>query len=184
MSHRRKASRCRFIGSWIMLLKLNDHIKNCLERAAVVGQRARDAVNEAVRSENEVLAQSWLRLANSYRFVESQRDTARRGGTAEGSARAARKLSSAPSSSRPPTAPRVISSYRRPASGGCRSMATLIAADSRTASPTTRQRPSLIRQILGAASEFDKAMTVVKLRGARDRKRRSVPRWKGSQEPR
>jgi len=30
----------------------------------------------------------------------------------------------------------------------------------------------LIRQILGAVSEFDKAMTVAKLKGARDRARR------------
>ena len=47
----------------------------------------------------------------------------------------------------------------------------LIAADSPTSfiedTPTAR----LIRQVLGAVSEFDKAMTVAKLRGARDRKR-------------
>src|SRR5262245_42660444 len=30
----------------------------------------------------------------------------------------------------------------------------------------------LIRQVLGAVAEFDKAMTVAKLRGARERKRR------------
>jgi DNA invertase Pin-like site-specific DNA recombinase len=29
----------------------------------------------------------------------------------------------------------------------------------------------LVRQVLGAISEFDKAMTVAKLRGARERKR-------------
>jgi len=47
----------------------------------------------------------------------------------------------------------------------------LIAADSPQSfiedTPTAR----LIRQVLGAVSEFDKAMTVAKLRGARDRKR-------------
>src|SRR3954453_13279550 len=47
----------------------------------------------------------------------------------------------------------------------------LIAADSPNSfiedTPTAR----LIRQVLGAVSEFDKAMTVAKLRGARDRKR-------------
>src|SRR5215204_5436104 len=47
----------------------------------------------------------------------------------------------------------------------------LIAADSPTSfiedTPTAR----LIRQVLGAVAEFDKAMTVAKLRGARDRKR-------------
>jgi DNA invertase Pin-like site-specific DNA recombinase len=50
----------------------------------------------------------------------------------------------------------------------------IIAADSPTAflddTPTAR----LIRQVLGAVSEFDKAMTVAKLRGARDRKRRDT----------
>ena len=49
----------------------------------------------------------------------------------------------------------------------------LIAADSPTAflddGPTSR----LIRQILGAVSEFDKAMIVAKLKGARERKRRA-----------
>ena len=48
----------------------------------------------------------------------------------------------------------------------------LIAADSPQSfiedTPTAR----LIRQVLGAVSEFDKAMTVAKLRGARDRKRK------------
>jgi DNA invertase Pin-like site-specific DNA recombinase len=52
----------------------------------------------------------------------------------------------------------------------------LIAADSPTAfldnGPTSR----LIRQILGAVSEFDKAMTVAKLKGARERKRK-VKGW-------
>jgi hypothetical protein len=37
----------------------------------------------------------------------------------------------------------------------------------------------LIRQILGAISEFDKAMTVAKLRGARERKRREVGKCEG-----
>jgi DNA invertase Pin-like site-specific DNA recombinase len=49
----------------------------------------------------------------------------------------------------------------------------LIAADSPTSflddTPTAR----LIRQVLGAVSEFEKAMLVAKLRGARDRKRRT-----------
>jgi hypothetical protein len=37
----------------------------------------------------------------------------------------------------------------------------------------------LIRQILGAISEFHKAMTVAKLRGARERKRREVGKCEG-----
>jgi len=50
----------------------------------------------------------------------------------------------------------------------------LIATDSPTSfiedTPTAR----LIRQVLGAVAEFDKAMTVAKLRGARERKRRDT----------
>ena len=37
----------------------------------------------------------------------------------------------------------------------------------------------LVRQVLGAISEFDKAMTVAKLRGARERKRRDVGKCEG-----
>jgi DNA invertase Pin-like site-specific DNA recombinase len=37
----------------------------------------------------------------------------------------------------------------------------------------------LIRQILGAVSEFDKAMTVAKLKGARDRVRRERGKCEG-----
>ena len=55
----------------------------------------------------------------------------------------------------------------------------LIAADSPTSfiddTPTAR----LIRQVLGAVSEFEKAMLVAKLKGARDRKRRSGARVEG-----
>ena len=43
-------------------------------------------------------------------------------------------------------------------------------------------RPStakLVRQVLGAISEFDKAMTVAKLRGARERKRRETGKCEG-----
>jgi hypothetical protein len=36
-----------------------------------------------------------------------------------------------------------------------------------------------VRQVLGAISEFDKAMTVAKLRGARERKRRQAGKWEG-----
>jgi DNA invertase Pin-like site-specific DNA recombinase len=37
----------------------------------------------------------------------------------------------------------------------------------------------LIRQILGAVAEFDKAMTVAKLRGARERKRAKLGKCEG-----
>jgi DNA invertase Pin-like site-specific DNA recombinase len=55
----------------------------------------------------------------------------------------------------------------------------VIAADSPSAflddTPTAR----LIRQILGAVSEFEKAMLVAKLKGARDRKRRTGAKVEG-----
>ena len=55
----------------------------------------------------------------------------------------------------------------------------MVAADSPTAflddTPTAR----LIRQVLGAVSEFEKAMVVAKLRGARDRKRASGVKVEG-----
>jgi DNA invertase Pin-like site-specific DNA recombinase len=55
----------------------------------------------------------------------------------------------------------------------------LIASDSPTSflddSPTAR----LIRQVLGAVSEFEKAMLVAKLRGARERKRRTGAKVEG-----
>ena len=53
-----------------MLLKLSGHISNCLERAADAEQRAQQATDPAIRSDNEVLAHSWRHLACSYQFVE------------------------------------------------------------------------------------------------------------------
>ncbi|MGO7486694.1 recombinase family protein [Rhizobium ruizarguesonis] len=47
----------------------------------------------------------------------------------------------------------------------------LIAADSPAAFQDDTPTAKLVRQILSAVAEFDKAMTVAKLRGARDRKR-------------
>src|SRR5262245_37981919 len=48
----------------------------------------------------------------------------------------------------------------------------LVAADSPNAFFDDGPTSKLIRQVLGAVAEFDKAMTVAKLRGAHDRKRR------------
>jgi DNA invertase Pin-like site-specific DNA recombinase len=50
----------------------------------------------------------------------------------------------------------------------------LIAADSPDQFVDETPTAVLIRQILGAVAQFDKAMTVAKLRGARDRKRRKT----------
>jgi hypothetical protein len=54
-----------------MLLKLNGHISNCLERAANAEHRALQSSDSATRCDNELLAQSWRHLARSYQFVES-----------------------------------------------------------------------------------------------------------------
>jgi DNA invertase Pin-like site-specific DNA recombinase len=50
----------------------------------------------------------------------------------------------------------------------------LVAADSPNAFLDDGPTSKLIRQVLGAVAEFDKAMTVAKLRGARERKRRET----------
>src|SRR5215472_7389991 len=56
---------------------------------------------------------------------------------------------------------------------------TLIAADSPDSFLDNGPTSKLIRQILGAVSEFDKAMTVAKLKGARDRARRLTGKCEG-----
>ena len=56
---------------------------------------------------------------------------------------------------------------------------TLIAADSPASFLDDGPTSKLIRQILGAVSEFDKAMTVAKLKGARDRVRRQRGKCEG-----
>jgi DNA invertase Pin-like site-specific DNA recombinase len=56
---------------------------------------------------------------------------------------------------------------------------TLIAADSPASFLDDGPTSKLIRQILGAVAEFDKAMTVAKLKGARDRIRRGGKKCEG-----
>ncbi|MGJ5082722.1 recombinase family protein [Bradyrhizobium sp. HKCCYLS3013] len=53
---------------------------------------------------------------------------------------------------------------------------TLIAADKPDSFVDDTPTAVLVRQILGAVAQFDKAMTVAKLRGARERKRRTTGR--------
>jgi DNA invertase Pin-like site-specific DNA recombinase len=55
----------------------------------------------------------------------------------------------------------------------------LIAADSPGSFIDDTPTAKLVRQVLGAISEFDKAMTVAKLRGARERKRRDAGKCEG-----
>jgi DNA invertase Pin-like site-specific DNA recombinase len=56
---------------------------------------------------------------------------------------------------------------------------TLIAADSPSSFLDDGPTSKLIRQILGAVAEFNKAMTVAKLKGARDRARRQHGKCEG-----
>jgi DNA invertase Pin-like site-specific DNA recombinase len=55
----------------------------------------------------------------------------------------------------------------------------LIAADNPGSFIDATPTAKLVRQVLGAISEFDKAMTVAKLRGARERKRREAGKCEG-----
>jgi DNA invertase Pin-like site-specific DNA recombinase len=55
----------------------------------------------------------------------------------------------------------------------------LIAADSPEAFIDDGPTATLVRQVLGAIAQFDKAMTVAKLRGARDRVRREQGKCEG-----
>src|SRR6202051_4529548 len=56
---------------------------------------------------------------------------------------------------------------------------TLVAADCPSSFLDDGPTSNLIRQIFGAVSEFDKAMTVAKLKGARDRVRRAQGKCEG-----
>jgi DNA invertase Pin-like site-specific DNA recombinase len=56
---------------------------------------------------------------------------------------------------------------------------TLVAADSPLAFLDDGPTSTMVRQILGAVSQFDKAMTVAKLKGARDRVRRLKGKCEG-----
>jgi DNA invertase Pin-like site-specific DNA recombinase len=55
----------------------------------------------------------------------------------------------------------------------------LIAADSPSSFIDDGPTATLVRQVLGAIAQFDKAMTVAKLRGARDRIRREQGKCEG-----
>jgi DNA invertase Pin-like site-specific DNA recombinase len=55
----------------------------------------------------------------------------------------------------------------------------LIAADNPGSFIDDTPTAKLVRQVLGAISEFNKAMTVAKLRGARERKRRDTGKCEG-----
>jgi DNA invertase Pin-like site-specific DNA recombinase len=55
----------------------------------------------------------------------------------------------------------------------------LIAADNPSSFIDDTPTAKLVRQVLGANSDFDKAMTVAKLRGARERKRREAGKCDG-----
>ena len=59
----------------------------------------------------------------------------------------------------------------------------IIAADSPGAFVDDAPTTTFVRQVLGAVAQLDKAMTVAKLRGARDRKRRQAGWCEGGAPP-
>src|SRR5215469_10773971 len=61
---------CAPLWEATMLLKLSDHIANCLARAAETERHAAETSDEAARSDNELIAKTWRHLASSYQFVE------------------------------------------------------------------------------------------------------------------
>src|SRR4029450_8878461 len=59
----------------------------------------------------------------------------------------------------------------------------LIAADNPGSFIDNTPTAKLVRQVLGAIAEYDKAMTVAKLRGARERKRKAHGKCEGRKPP-
>ena len=53
-----------------MLLRLAENIRQCLDHAAEAAERARSQQNPERKAELLELERAWLRLAESYRFVE------------------------------------------------------------------------------------------------------------------
>jgi hypothetical protein len=55
----------------ILLQKLGDHIKACIENAAKAEQRAAEVADPALKADYLALAAQWTHLARSYEFAES-----------------------------------------------------------------------------------------------------------------
>jgi hypothetical protein len=54
-----------------MVLKLSDHVSECIARAADTERRAREATDSQLRQDLFDIAKRWRHLAESYQFVES-----------------------------------------------------------------------------------------------------------------
>jgi hypothetical protein len=54
-----------------MLVKVNDHVTECIARAADTERRAREATDSQLREDLIDTARRWRHLAESYQFVES-----------------------------------------------------------------------------------------------------------------
>jgi hypothetical protein len=54
-----------------MVLKLSDHVTECIARAADTERRAREATDSQLRQDLLDIAKRWRHLAESYQFVES-----------------------------------------------------------------------------------------------------------------
>jgi hypothetical protein len=59
------------ITSKSMISKLSEYIANALERAEAAEKRARDVRDPELRSDNQLMAESWRLLARSFQLVES-----------------------------------------------------------------------------------------------------------------
>jgi hypothetical protein len=53
-----------------MLVKVAEHISTCLEHARDARERAAQTDDETLKSEFHDIEARWLRLAESYRFIE------------------------------------------------------------------------------------------------------------------
>ena len=54
-----------------MLHKVSEDIRECYDRAAEAGQRAKATANPKLKAEYLDMQRRWLRLAHSYEFSES-----------------------------------------------------------------------------------------------------------------
>ena len=56
---------------WVMLQKLDEHIRVCIDRAVDAHEQAMQTSDLRVKEQHLEMAARWRRLARSYEFVES-----------------------------------------------------------------------------------------------------------------
>jgi hypothetical protein len=57
-------------GESVMLLRVAENIRQCLDNAAEARQRAQDAIDSERKAHFLDMERRWIRLAESYRLVE------------------------------------------------------------------------------------------------------------------